>query len=155
MLLSEFSKQPRGPYRFETWLWKDSVPTVVGDLPIELYTTIDEEPSEAMVEIATELATYVSSHGDFILDLIYGDYLNSEKNGWLSFWNVPTGLGRNEILNQVESIILTIQSDLLATIYVNPLWEIEHKLSFTYEADSIVEVNDSKFQLENGILVSA
>jgi len=152
MNLSDFSKQPRGPALFDTWLWSERVPTNLGDLPVELYTPIDTQPNDAMVSLASELAAYSKAHGEYLLDLIHGHYLYAEMKGWLDFWNVPTGQTRSVILSQVESVILNVDSELFSCVYVNPLWDLEHKLCLTYKAGNITQVNDSPFLLRNGVL---
>lgn len=152
MILSEFSKQPRGPARFETWLWNNRVQTILGGLAVELYAPIDTQPNDAMANLASELAEYAKANDKHLLDLIHGHYLYAEMKGWLNFWNVPTSLARSEILSQVESVILNVDSELFSSVYVNPLWDPEHKLCLTYEDGKISQANDSPFSLRNGIL---
>jgi hypothetical protein len=48
MQLSEFKKQPRGPYQFDTWLWDRKVEIALGSLPVERYCDIDGRPTEVM-----------------------------------------------------------------------------------------------------------
>ncbi len=153
MILAEFSKQPRGPYLFETWLWGSNVHTSIGYLPLELYTPIDQQPKDSMVSIAAELAAYASSHGELLLDLIYGHYCYFKAQDWLSFWNVPDNLGRSEVLSQVESIVLSVHSDLVAGILVNILWDQEHSLSLSYESGVITEANNGEFKIRDGTLI--
>ena len=150
MILAEFTKQPRGPYLFETWLWSSEVSTSIGDLPLELYTEIDQCPSNSMVLLAAELAAYASSNGELLLNLIYEHYCHFKARGYLSFWNVAEDLGRSNVMSQVESVVLSIHSDHVACILVNILWDQEHRLRFTYESDAITEANDGEFEVENG-----
>jgi len=152
MNLAEFAKQPRGPALFETWLWANKVRTSIGNLPLELYTSIDQRPNDSMLSLAAELATFASSHGEQLVDLIYGHYSYFKSQDWLSFWNVPDNLGRSEVLSQVESVILSVHSDLVAGILVNILWDQEHRLRLTYESGAITEANDGEFEIKNGTL---
>jgi hypothetical protein len=152
MILAEFTKQPRGPYLFETWLWANKVRTSIGNLPLELYTSIDQHPNDSMLSLAAELATFASSHGEQLLDLIYGHYNYFKSQDWLSFENVPNNLGRPEVLNQVESVILSVHSDLVAGILVNIMWDQEHRLRLTYESGAITEANEGEFRVTNGTL---
>ena len=69
MRLAEFTKQPRGPALFDTWLWERSVETELGPLSVELYCGVDALPSEAMVNMAGGLSTFAKTHGALILDL--------------------------------------------------------------------------------------
>jgi hypothetical protein len=152
MILSEFAKQPRGITLFDTWCWSGVVHTVIGDLPVELYTSMEAVPSEEMVTLARQLATYARIHDEFLLDLIYGHYRYAEEKGWLSFWNVPAGLTRAEVLEQVISITLVVDAELVASVFINPRWEEEHKLDLLFE-ETITRVNDRTFQLVNKTLV--
>ena len=151
MQLSEFKKQPRGPYLFDTWLWDCKVDTALGSLPVELYCNIDANPTEAMVDRASNLVSFAVANGALLNDIIYGHYRYAEANDRLEYWNVPAGLARSEIMEQVVSIILNVHADLFSSIHVDPRWDPEHKLSLTYE-ETITEVNDEPFRFENGIL---
>jgi hypothetical protein len=153
MILAEYVKQPRGPYLFETWLWANTVRSTIGDLPLELYTSIHQCPNDAMVSLAEELASYASSHGEQLLDLIYGHYSQFKAQGWLSFWNVSADLGRSDVMSQVESVILSVHSDLVAGILINISWDQEHRLRLTYESGAIIEANDGEFEIKNDTLI--
>jgi hypothetical protein len=152
----EFVLQKRGPYLFDRWQWKERVPTVLGDLIVELTSDDGKPPDVALADAATELAEFAASNGDLLLDLIYGHYLYAQENNWLDFWGVPHGLRRNRVLSQVESVELTVRrgSDGRpdAGVYVNPLWEQEHKLFLSFRDGQIVAVNDHAFVLDGEVL---
>jgi hypothetical protein len=152
MQLSDFKKQPRGPYLFDTWLWDQSIETTIGTLPVELYCDIDTLPSDAMISLANELAVFAETYSTLLLDIIYGHYRCAEARDWLRYWNVPAGLARSEVISQVESIILNVHADLFAGVHIDPHWDPEHKLSLTY-AGTITEVNEAPFRLDDGILI--
>ena len=151
MKFEDFSKQPRGLYHFDTWLYKEQVPTSLSPLPLEIYTEIDKEPSAEMIGIANDLASFASSHGEVLLDIIYAHYRRFELKGWLSFLGVPSKLSRSEVLSQVDSITLNVHSDLYASIHVDPKWDPEHKLAITFDGQ-FTEVNDAPFKIIDGVL---
>src|SRR5262245_11913869 len=98
----DFRKQRRGPYAFDRWRCKDRVATKLGDLAVELAVHDDsaEPPDDTMIAVAEELANFAQANGELLLDLIHGHYRYAEKEGWLEFWGVPAGLGRDDILSQ-------------------------------------------------------
>jgi hypothetical protein len=152
-----FVLQDRGPYRFDRWQWPERVPTALGNLLVEL-TTSDGEPAPdaAMAEAASELATFAAANGDLMLDLIYGHYRYAEENDWLGFWGVRSGLRRNRVLSQVESVELTVRRGddgrPDAAVFVNPRWDPEHKLDLSFRDGQIVAVNGEPFVLDGEVL---
>src|SRR3984957_1287386 len=131
-----FVRQDRGPYLFDRWQWPEPVPTLLGDLIIELSTADGEPPPDAaMADAANELAEFATANGDLLLDLIYGHYRYAEENDWLDFWGVRPKLSRNRVLSQVESVELTVRrgEDGVpdAAVFVNPRWDPEHKLDLS------------------------
>lgn len=152
-----FVRQDRGPYRFDRWQWPERVPTQLGDLLVELTTGDGEPPPDAaMAAAASELAEFAAANGYLLLDLIYGHYKYAEENDWLSFWRVRRGLSRNSILSQVESIELTVRrgNDGLpdAAVFVNPRWDLEHKLDLCYRDGQVVAVNGEPFIMDGEVL---
>lgn len=160
MRLQDFRKQRRGNYDFDRWQWKKRVDTKLGQLVVEL-STLDDDPTPpdaTMVALAQELTAFATARDDLLLDLIHGHYLYAEKKGWLEFWKVPAGVGREEVLSQVESIELSVQrvpeedGQYDALVYVRPKWDPEHALYLRYRKGKIVEVNDEPFALRRGVL---
>ncbi len=151
MHTSEFKKLPRGPALFDTWRWEQSVETALGPLPVEIYCNIDDLPSEAMVNLASALATFAQTHGPLIFDLVYAHYRYAETNNWLQFWKVPAGLDRSQVLSEVDSVILNVHPDLFASVHVDPRWDPEHKLCLTFDG-TITQINDAPFLLQDGVL---
>ncbi|BEP56625.1 hypothetical protein GmRootV118_38690 [Variovorax sp. V118] len=105
-----------------------------------------------MLDLASKLAEYAKRHAEHILDLIYAHYRYAEANEWLEFWDVPAGLTRAQVMNEVESIALVVDDQLVASVYVDPRWDPEHKLDLRYEG-TITEVNGEAFDLVDGTLV--
>jgi len=134
MKLEDFEKQRR-----DEWKSTESVPTLVGDLYVEL--DIHDRagpPDEAMIKLANELVGLAKTHGDLLLDSIYDHYRNAEESGHLEFWDVPSGLDRDKVLSEVESVTLSVSRDRDAErpydayIHVVPNWEQEHNLFLRY-----------------------
>ena len=153
----QFVRQDRGPYLFDRWQWPDRVPTLLGDLIVELSASDDEPPPDAaMVATAEELAAFAAGNGDLLLDLIYGHYRHAEERGWLSFWGVPPELPRAGVLSQVESVELLVRrgEELRpeAVVFVNPCWDPEHKLELSFHGGRIVAVNDEPYVLDGDVL---
>lgn len=134
------------------WLSNPVVRTAIGDMAVNLQMLSGGGPSKAMLELADRLAEYAKQHAEHILDLIYAHYRYAEANEWLDFWDVPAGLTRAEVMSEVESIALVVDSELVFTVYVNPHWDPEHKLDLLYEG-SITAVNGEAFDLVDGNLV--
>src|SRR5690606_20882698 len=104
-----FVRQERGPRLFDRWQWPERVPTLLGNLLVELSTSAGARPRDAaMASTAEESVASAAANGALLLDLIYGHYRHAEENGWLSFWGVPPKLSRRQVLSQVESIELTV-----------------------------------------------
>jgi hypothetical protein len=153
----QFVRQDRGPYRFDRWQWPERVPTLLGDLLVELSTSDGEPPPDAaMAAAAEELAGFAAANGDLLLDLIYGHYRYAEENGWLSFWGVRPKLSRKRVLSQVESVELAVRRGdggrPEAGVFVNPRWDPEHKLDVSYSGGRIVAVNDGPYVLDGEVL---
>jgi hypothetical protein len=152
-----FVLQDRGPYQFDRWQWPERLPTALGDLVVELTTRDGESPPDAaMAAAANELAEFVASNGDLVLDMIYGHYKYAEENDWLRFWGVRPGLRRNRVLSQVKSVDLTVRRGrdgrLDAAVFVNPRWDPEHKLDLSFRDGQIVAVNGEPFAMDGEIL---
>jgi hypothetical protein len=152
-----FVRQDRGPYRFDRWQWPERVPTALGDLLVELTTSDGERPpDDAMAAAASRLAEFAAANSDLLLDLIYGHYRYAEENDWLVFWGVRPKLRRNRVLSQVESVELTVRrgDDGLpeAAVFVNPRWDPEHKLDFSFRDGRIIAVNGGPYVLDGEVL---
>jgi hypothetical protein len=157
MAPDKFVRQDRGPYRFDRWQWPERVPTLLGELLVELSTSDGEPPPDAaMAAAAEELAEFAAANGDLLLDLIYGHYRYAEENNWLSFWGVRPRLSRQRVLSQVESAELTVRRGdgdrPEAAVFINPRWDPEHKLDLSYSGGRIVAVNDEPYVLDGEVL---
>lgn len=141
--LEDFQQQPRDGYSFDWWKSKEPVSTILGDLFVEL-NVLDRggTPDETMVQLANELASRAQTHGESLLDSIYSHYRETMKKVHSS---VPTGLTRDEVLAEVESVDLCISRDSDAEprydayIQVVPYWELEHNLFLRYADGQFVE----------------
>lgn len=155
MNVDSFKRQPRGPQHFDLWLRDEPVSTTMGELPLEILTAIDATPSQEALSAAMNLEAFAKTRGHYVLDLIHGHYRRAETKDWLTFWDVPLGLARLDILTHLSSIRLMVDEDLSTSVLVNPEWDPEHKLSLTVEGSVVVEVNDEPFELVDGILLSS
>ncbi len=162
MTASEYQKQPRDPDSFsDRWLWQRSVPTPLGDFSVELVMLGDGDtnpPDEEMLRRAAELVRYAETHGDHILDIVYGHYRLAGESGWLEMECVPSGLSRETVLSQVRddrTLVVTRDLDLDepydSAIHLVPLWDEEHALSLEFRDGQIVSANDDPFRLEDGV----
>ena len=134
------------------WLSNPVVHTAIGDMAVELQMPSGGPPSASMLELASRLSEYAKEHAEHILDLIIGHYRYAEANGWLDFWDVPAGLTKAEIMSEVDSIALVVGPELIASVYINPHWDPEHKLDLLFEG-TITAVNGEAFDLVDGTLV--
>lgn len=71
---------------------------------------------------------------------------------WLDFWDVPAGLTRDQVMGEVDSVALVVDPELIASVYVNPHWDLEHKLDLLFEG-TITAMNGEAFDLVDGTLV--
>jgi hypothetical protein len=117
-------------------------------------------PDDEMLRRASGLVTYTGSHGEFILDIVFGYYLlAAEERDWMEDCGIPRGLPRNRIADYVrEDRSLVVARHLnwdqpyTTSIHVVPLWDEEHALSLEFRDGAIVAANDSLFRLEAGVL---
>lgn len=142
MQLEDFEKQGKSE-----WISKESVSTVLGDLHLEL-NVHDRAgpPDEAMLKLADELRSFAQAHAELVVDSIYAHYRDAEDGDRLAFWDVPGGLGRDEILSQVESVTLCVSRDCDAEerpyeayVHVSPNWDLEHDLHLRYANGQLSE----------------
>lgn len=161
MTISEFQKQPRGPYSFDYWVWHKRVPSPLGDFSVEFQMLGDDDtnpPDEEMLRRASELVRYAATHGDYILDIVFGHYRLAGESDWLDMADVPRGLTRETVSSQVRDDRTLVVSRHLdwdepyaSAIHVVPLWDEEHALSLEFRDGQIVSANDEPFRLEDGV----
>lgn len=161
MNISEFQKQPRGPYLFDHWVWNKRVRTPLGDFSVELQMLGDNDtnpPDDEMLKRAFELVRYAEAHGDYLLDIVFGYYRLAEESDWLDMADVPSGLSRETVSSQVREDRTLVVSRHLdwnepynSAIHIVPLWDEEHGLSLEFRDGQIVSANDEPFRLEDGV----
>ena len=113
-----------------------------------------------MLKRSAELVTYAESHGEYLLDIVFGYYLLAcEDPEWLESCGVPQGLTRGTVasfLRQSRSLVvsrhLNWSEPYSSAICVVPLWDEEHALNLDFRDGSIVAANESEFKLETGVL---
>ena len=161
MTAAEFEKQPRGPYLFDYWRWHKTVPTPLGDFAVEFQMLGDDDtnpPDDEMLRRASELVHYAETHGDYILDIVFGYYRLASESDWLEMAGVPRGLTRETVSSQVREDRTLVVSRHLdwaepydSVIHVAPLWDEEHALSLEFREGKIFSANDDPFRLEDGV----
>jgi len=161
MTAAEFEKQPRGPYLFDYWRWHKTVPTPLGDFAVEFQMLGDDDtnpPDDEMLRRASELVHYAGTHGDYILDIVFGYYRLASESDWLEMAGVPRGLTRETVSSQVREDRTLVVSRHLdwaepydSVIHVAPLWDEEHALSLEFREGKIFSANDDPFRLEDGV----
>jgi len=161
MELTEFKKQPRGPYEGDCWVWDKWVVSPLGPLAVEFQIFGDRNPpDEEMLRRGKELARYVEEHGEYVLDVVFGAYLFAGRHDFLEYSGVPEGLTRETITNQLRGEIrsLTVSRDpdfegiYNSAIFFIPLWDEEHALSLDFRDGKIVSANGEPFRLVDGVL---
>ena len=101
-----------------------------------------------MLTSAAELCGYVETNDEFVCDLVYASYRIAEANDWLSFWGVPSGIPRREVLSYVDGFQLQVsrtssqQYPLESCISARIRWDREHGLHFVYWQGQLVTAND-------------
>ena len=161
MTVSEFQKQPRGPYAFDHWIWDKRVSTPLGDFSVEFQMLGDGDtnpPDDEMLRRASELVRYAEAHGDYILDIVFGYYLLAGESEWLDMAGVPKGLTRQTVSSQVRDDRTLVVSRHLdwdepydSAIHVVPLWDEEHALTLEFQDGALVSANDLPFRIEDGV----
>ena len=159
MNISEFKEESGWP----CWTWSNQVSTPLGRFRVELQTLESPrtEPDDEMVKLAEELVAYAESHGDYILDVAYGDFRRwtTVDPGWLDSCGLPQNLGRDAIPKHVGGCVLTVIRDLdsddpyTSLVRIVPEWDDEHGLEMKLRDGAIVEVSDMPFTLKGGVLV--
>jgi hypothetical protein len=166
MTHADFEKQPRGPYLFDRWVAQQRIATPLGLFSVEFQILGDDDtdpPDEEMLRRVTGLVSFTESHGEFILDIVYGHYrqylLSAENRDGLEGCGVSRDLNRNKIADYVRedrSLVVTRQlgwdQPYSSSIHIVPLWDEEHALSLDFRNGAIVAANDSQFRLEAGVL---
>ena len=126
--------------------------TEFGDLDVIYQLVEDEEVTESMSSKAFDLAQFTQREWGLVADLIYAHYKHAQMNEWLSFWDVPANLSRGEVLKSLRSVQLVVDTDVTASVFIDPPWDPEHKLDLTFDG-SITEINGEPFEVVNGVLV--
>lgn len=138
--IADFDKQPRGPYHFDRWLLSTKVETPIGDFDVELR----EPPDDAQIQVATQFVLVALGRSDEILDKIYEHYERLAKNReWLRQCGVPTQLTPRGVLRYVRSLSIVVireyeSGGLIGSLFVDPLWDVEHKIDLVLEGDKLV-----------------
>jgi hypothetical protein len=160
LAITDFEKQPCGPYFFNRWVAAQQIPTPLGTFAIQFQMNDTNPPENEMLLRASELIRFVETHGEQLLDIVYGHYLlTAEPPDWLESFDVPRGLNRAEVPAYISDHRLLVVSRHLnwkeqyrRVVFVDPLWDTEHKLSLDLRNGSTATANESRFRLESQVL---
>jgi hypothetical protein len=135
---ADFELQPRGPRRFDRWLAKQQFPTRIGVFTVESYIP----PTPEVAAAATRLAEYATAYVDDVLDHIYESYQRvSEDRQWMKGCGVPTTLDREGTIKYIRQRVLVVERKKdrppTGTIFIDPLWDVEHKIHLALEGDRL------------------
>lgn len=134
MQLSDFRKEPKGPYLFEYWSSLSSLPSQIGRFNIELQMPEGSEPDSQMLSEASQLASAFQGNASGVVAKVYEHYLEMQQHTeWLQECGVPEHLSVAELQNYIRSRSLVVSRDdhngepvYSSGVYVSPLWDIEH-----------------------------
>ena len=135
MTLSDFTKQPPGQYPFGFWVANRAIPTPMGEFTVELQMGIGDKapPDDKMLRQADELVALLQAHIETIHDKVFEHYQMFAEQG-----GVPSGLDRDEILDQLQVRTLTVSRDENADevyrsrVFIIPDWDEEHAIYLAY-----------------------
>ena len=151
--LLEFHREPRSPRLFDLWKWSSRIMSPMGPVAVELQTRLDALPTEEMIQIARRAEIFVRANGEHLLDLVYGHYKLAERENWLAFWGVPAALHRDQLIEQLPSVEVSVADDLYCCLHLDPKWDPEHKLYFTIANSRVIDVNGEQYALVGETLV--
>ena len=128
LTIADFDKQPRGPYAFDFWLSKRTIPSPMGEFDAELR----EEPTEELVRHVNEMAAFVAERSDDILKLVHVSYLRvTDDEQWMQACEVPQDLDRDQVIPYLDSrsIVVELRRGRIEKVFhINPQWDEEHKI---------------------------
>src|SRR5277367_6105470 len=108
MTADDFEKQPRGPRRFDSWLAKQPLPTLLGEFAVELY----EPPDEEILACVREIVEAVTNSADEILGILYDHYQQIAVDKlWMRGCEVPNNLPRHRVARYLRGRSITIRRD--------------------------------------------
>ena len=147
MTFSEFRLEERGSRLFDRWIWGKTIATPLGNFEVVLHQN-DEEilPDDSMVKFVAELVSFTETNCALILDIVFGYYRLAEVSDplWLDCNDVPRGLTKTEIKNYMQGLWLVVsrrkdsKNPYESVIFMNPLWDEEHKLSLEFQDGKII-----------------
>lgn len=144
MKISEFKKQPRGAYSFDTWHWKRGVPSPLGKFRVELLTHDRKAPDDEMLRRAADLIQYAEAHGDFILEVVHQDYRQHAKDRqWLKCCQVPADLAKDKVAKYIASkpCLRVSRSEIgdpySSRVSITPRWNEEHGIGMDFLNDAL------------------
>ena len=142
MTLQDFTKQPRGPLKFDIWRAKQAIPSPMGDFAVELHMAMGDSspPSEDMLRQADTLVALFKAHVTTIHAKIFEHYQAVADQGeWLAACGVSEGLDREGIVEHLQDRRLVVSRDedddqsYLSRVFLTPDWDEEHAIYLAHE----------------------
>jgi hypothetical protein len=141
MTLSDFTKQPHGPFTLDCWTSNQAIPSPMGEFIVELQMGLGDNapPDSEMLRRAEELVALFRANIEIIHDRVFEHYqMVTGNSGWLGDSGVPADLDRSGILEYLEVRTLTVSRDCdedgpyMRRVYIIPTWDEEHGIYLAY-----------------------
>ena len=140
--LSDFEKQPRGPYAFDFWIAKEPLSTPIGDFTVELQMGVGDTdpPDDEMLRRANALVALLPTDFRKIQDRVFEHYQMSDDPDRLEEMGIPTDCDRDSILAYLEARSLVVSRsvsdegvDYTSLVHSIPAWDEEHAIFLAYQ----------------------
>jgi hypothetical protein len=141
MTLSDFTKQPRGPFAFDCWTANQAIPSPMGEFIVELQMGVGDNapPDREMLRCAEELVALFRANVEIIHDKVFEHYQAvTAEGGWEGGCEVPADLDRLGMLAHLEVRTLTVSrvgdedEPYVSRVYISPAWDEEHGIYLAY-----------------------
>jgi hypothetical protein len=160
MNISEFKKERS----WTCWTWNQRVNTPLAAFRVQLQIDDEEDktpPDDEMLSRAAALVSYAQSNGDYILDLVFGDFRRCLRSDpvWLDVCEIPRDVTRDGIRQYVTCCALVVhrqgyEGEIYGSeVHVVGRWDEEHTLDMQFRDGAIVTVDELPFELRDGVLV--
>ena len=149
MRLEDFTKQERGPYRFDWFQHSIKIPSALGRFSLELFVEMGGTPNQGMIDAMQDLVDAFEAKKDEIAIKVFEEYratMDSDPE-WAESCDVPLNLEIEDLASVIERRALTVwdcledPDDLHSPrVYMSPQWDEEHGLYFKISNNDIERV---------------
>ena len=144
--IDDYTKEPRGAYKFNLWRRNAPVNTPLGDVSVELQASFGKQIDDRMLTLAREMAQWIArpDNAGRLLDSLHEHYRGYETYHAesLADVDVPLGLTREQVLPYVTRCVLIVDADDGASIFLVPQWDEERGLRFRYQDGTVTRIED-------------